>query len=126
MRSFSSAMDWRWRWSWRWSWRWLAVLLIVCFVATPVAAQEAAADAATAPDENACVAWCNEPTANIGLVMFDLLVLRSLQAAQTAVGIGAFGVVAPFTFPFGRWRDAWNVFVKHPFEQTFIRKLGDL
>ncbi len=105
----------------------LVAVLVLCAFAAPVTAQDSAADSssATVADEPHCVALCSQPDAHIGAMLFDLLVLRTLTGAQMAVGIGAFGVVAPFTFPFGRWDEAWDQFVRDPYEQTFTRKLGD-
>jgi len=60
-----------------------------------------------------------------GLVL-DLLVLRPLGAASTAVGFGLFLIAGPFAAPSGQFGDAWEIFVKNPYAFTFERPLGDL
>ena len=81
----------------------VTAVLALSFVATPAAAADAG---------------------EIGAKTFDLVVLRTLGAVQTAVGAALFVVAGPISAPGGGWNEAWDVFVGTPFEDTFQRPLG--
>ena len=61
---------------------------------------------------------------SVGEVIFDVGVLRTLGAVQTLVGLGMFAIAGPLSYPGGSWREAWDVFVQAPYDETFTRKLG--
>ena len=87
----------------------LSVFLIVTLVSAPVFAQD---------DED------ERPGAPAVDVIFDVFVLRSLGAVQTAVGLGFFAIAGPLAAPSGSAGEAWDVFVRTPYEETFTRPLG--
>lgn len=57
----------------------------------------------------------------------DAVVLRPLGAVQTAVGAVLFVPMALFTAPTGRAgvEEAFEVTVRRPYEDTFVRPLGE-
>jgi len=59
-------------------------------------------------------------------MLFDLVVLRPLGVAGTAIGAAAFVVALPFTVPSGSVGDSARELVGKPAEYTFRRPLGDL
>lgn len=61
-----------------------------------------------------------------GSLMVDLLVLRPLGMAATAVGFGFFLIAGPLAAPTGQFGEAWDTFVISPYEFTFQRPLGEL
>ena len=61
-----------------------------------------------------------------GSLMVDLLVLRPLGMAATAVGFGFFLIAGPLAAPAAQFGEAWDVFVMSPYEFTFQRRLGEL
>ena len=81
----------------------VTAVLTLSLVATPAAAADAG---------------------EIGAKTFDVVVLRTLGAVQTAVGACLFVVAGPLSAPGGGWNEAWDVFVGTPFEDTFRRPLG--
>ena len=61
----------------------------------------------------------------IGGKVADALVLRPLGAGASAVGLAAFVIAAPLTWPGGNLQNSWELFVIGPYEYTFVRPLGD-
>jgi len=61
----------------------------------------------------------------IGGKVFDAVVLRPLGAGASAVGLAAFVIAAPLTWPGGNLANSWELFVFGPYEYTFVRPLGD-
>jgi len=90
--------------------RLVSSLLILTLFAAPAVAEEDEEASSTNPH------W--------GEVAFDIGVLRTLGAVQTVVGLGMFAVAGPLSWPGGSWREAWDVFVQSPYDETFTRKLG--
>ena len=66
-------------------------------------------------------AWSEVPE-----VAVDLLVLRPLGTAASAIGLVFFAASAPFTAPSGGIYTSWDVFVMAPVDYTFLRPLGEL
>ena len=62
----------------------------------------------------------------VASLMVDLLVLRPLGAAATALGFGFFLAAGPLSAPSGQLGDAWDFLVMSPYQYTFGRKLGEL
>ena len=89
----------------------LAVLLVAALVVTP---------AATLADEHEDSGGA-PPILD---VIFDVALLRPLGAVQTGIGLGFFAIAGPLSWPGGSLREAWDVFVGTPYEETFTRKLG--
>ncbi len=63
----------------------------------------------------------------LGAGTFDLILLRPLQVAATAIGCALFVPAAVFTSPGGRdsVAQAWDIFVATPGEAAFRRRIGD-
>ena len=59
-----------------------------------------------------------------GSIVFDVGVLRPLGAIQTFVGTALFAVAGPLSLPGKGIGEAWDVFVRVPYEDTFERPLG--
>ncbi|MGQ0658106.1 MAG: hypothetical protein ACT4NU_08445 [Chromatiales bacterium] len=59
-------------------------------------------------------------------MLFDLVVLRPLGVAGTAIGAAAFVVALPFTVPSGSVSESARELVGKPAEYTFNRPLGEL
>lgn len=59
-----------------------------------------------------------------GSIVFDVSVLRPLGAIQTVVGTALFAVAGPLSLPGKGVGEAWDVFVRVPYEDTFERPLG--
>lgn len=81
---------------------------------TPAPALAAAPPAATAP---------NPPSAEA--MALDVLIMRPLMVAATAIGTGLFLVSLPFTVPGGDVGAAAQRLVVDPARYTFVRPLGD-
>ena len=65
-----------------------------------------------------------EPTAEA--ILFDLVVLRPLGLAATALGVVAFVVALPFTLPTKSTKEVGQKLVADPVKYTFVRPLGHL
>lgn len=61
----------------------------------------------------------------IGGKVVDAIVLRPLGAGASVVGLAAFVIAAPLTWPGGNLGNSWDLFVVGPYEYTFVRPLGD-
>jgi hypothetical protein len=64
-----------------------------------------------------------------GAATVDILILRTMGTAATAVGFGFFVVTAPMWGPFmgttpEGFSDSWDIFVIAPVEYTYVRPLG--
>lgn len=62
--------------------------------------------------------------AELPVLTFDLLVLRTLGGAATGLGFIAFVAALPFTAATIGYEEPWEVFVLGPAEYTFVRPLG--
>jgi hypothetical protein len=108
-------------------WRFATVLVALVVLAGPVGAEEAegVANESRSSEETGCVALCSDPDATAVDKAFDAVVLRPFAAGQALLGIGAFAVAVPLTWATGRMDEAWDIFVQVPYDDAFIRKLGD-
>jgi hypothetical protein len=61
-----------------------------------------------------------------GRVGFDLLILRPLDVATTAIGLAAALVAYPVALPFGGEDHVVDYLVKKPVYRSFQRPLGEL
>ena len=63
--------------------------------------------------------------ASVAAVVFDVTVLRPLGAFQSIVGVVLFTAVAPFAWPGGGFDEAFDLFIRAPYEDNITRPLGD-
>ena len=108
-------------------WRFAIVLVALAVVAGPAGAEEAEVEAneSRSSEDAGCVALCSDPDANAADKAFDAIVLRPFAAGQAMLGIGAFAVSVPLAWATGRLDESWDIFVQVPYDDAFIRKLGD-
>ncbi len=62
----------------------------------------------------------------LGLSALDVLLLRPLGAASTLGGFAVFLVSVPFVAPSERIATSWDIFVYGPYDDTFLRPLGEI
>ncbi len=92
----------------------LSLGLSLLLLAAPAAAQDAD------PAESNTALQASE----IGAIVFDFAVLRTLGALHVVVGSAFFLIAGPLSAPGGGWSTAWDVFVLAPYEETFERGPG--
>ena len=63
--------------------------------------------------------------ADIGPVLYDVLIVRPVAMGHTAVGLILFGPAALLSLPAGGVSDAWATFVYAPSIDAFERPLGE-
>ncbi len=61
----------------------------------------------------------------VGISVHDAVVLRPLGALSTLGGFVFFLAAAPFVAPSGRIATCWDIFVYGPYDDTFVRPLGE-
>ncbi|NRA07052.1 MAG: hypothetical protein HRU02_02775 [Myxococcales bacterium] len=94
---------------------WVWVTMMVALVWSGVAFADGDSDASES--KRSASDW--------GAIVFDVGVLRPLGAIQTGVGTVLFAVAGPLALPSdGGAGEAWDVFVRVPYEDTFQRPLG--
>ena len=62
----------------------------------------------------------------VGLSALDAVILRPLGAVTTVGGFVFFLASVPFVAPSGHIGTAWDVFVYGPYDDTFVRPLGEI
>jgi hypothetical protein len=82
----------------------------------------AAQDEAEQPaaQEEAALGW-----SGAGAVAFDAVVLRPLGAIASGTGFLFFLISVPLVAPSSQIGTSWDIFVRGPFDYTFVRPLGD-
>jgi hypothetical protein len=85
-----------------------------------LAAPAAAQDESTAPTEQSA----SERASEIGARVFDVVVLRSTGAVQTAVGLVLFAPAGLLSLAGGGAGEAWDTLVMTPYQETFEGPLG--
>ena len=102
-------------------------LLLLALLTTLQSGAGRAQDAS--PDSQPQGAEALDPDAfrpsDVGRVTLDVLLLRPLGVAASAVGLAAFVVSVPFVAPSSGLRTSWEVFVLGPTEYTFSRPIGE-
>jgi hypothetical protein len=61
----------------------------------------------------------------VGATALDVVILRPLGFAASAVGAAAFAVSLPLVLPSKNIRASWDVFVAAPGDYTFVRPIGE-
>lgn len=103
-------------------------LLLVALLTTLQSGAGRAQDAS--PDSQPQSAEAPDPDpfrpSDVGRVALDVLLLRPLGVAASAVGLAAFVVSVPFVAASSGIRTSWETFVLGPTEYTFSRPIGEL
>ncbi len=100
-----------------------ALLLALALPPAPALAQD---DTPKDPEERRGVFTNEEIVAGIGIPI-DVLLVRPLGAAQTAIGFVLFipaALVSAWDYP-DTTREAWELFVEEPAKNVYERPLGD-
>jgi len=85
----------------------------------------ASSSAAAVDDQNASFSSVSDATPSSGAILMDLLVLRPLSLAGTALGAGVFVIGLPFEALSGDIAGPAHRLVTQPARYTFTRPLGE-
>ena len=105
--------------------RFLAVLIALALLAPATGAAADTGAGGAASDGGSGSTYWDVTWEQVGASVLDVVILRPLGFAASAVGVAAFAVSLPLVAPSKNIRASWDVFVMAPADYTFVRPIGE-